>query len=57
MKTKSVLFVGIALVGIGIGVLVAPSQPTYVDEYNQATIEKEIANERVKHNSKERKIK
>jgi hypothetical protein len=30
MKTKSVLFVGIALVGIGIGVLVTPSQPTYI---------------------------
>lgn len=45
MKTKSVLFVGIALVGIGIGVLVAPSQPTYVDEYNQATIEIETLKE------------
>lgn len=45
MKTKSVLFVGIALAGMGIGVLVAPSQPTYVDEYNQAKIEIDALNE------------
>lgn len=47
MKTKSVLFVGIALVGIGIGVLVAPSQPTYVNEYIQATIEIETLKEEI----------